>query len=142
MRVVNYSEARNSFKSVWDAIEATPLEAATMRAKSKLLMALQHWLVQTTSTQKAAATHLGITQLRLSDLKRGHIDLFSPDTLLNMAEQAGLAPTINVRALPNAKPAITPLTCPKGATHLAKAIALNKAGKAMPGQQFVEIVTL
>jgi predicted XRE-type DNA-binding protein len=103
MRVVNYSEARNSFKSVWDAIEATPQEATTMRAKSTLLMALQHWLDQTTGTQKAAATHLGITQPRLSDLKRGRIDFFSLDTLLSMAEQAGLAPTIKVRALPKTK---------------------------------------
>jgi predicted XRE-type DNA-binding protein len=105
MRVVNYSEACNSFKSVWDAIEATPQEAANMRAKSTLLMALQHWLDQTTGTQKAAAMHLGITQPRLSDLKRGRIDLFSLDRLLNMAEQAGLAPTIKVRALRKAKPA-------------------------------------
>jgi predicted XRE-type DNA-binding protein len=94
-----------AFASVWDAIEATPQEAANMRAKSTLLIALQHWLEQSTGTQKAAAAHLGITQPRLSDLKRGHIDLFSLDTLLNMAEQAGLAPTIKVRALPRAKPA-------------------------------------
>jgi predicted XRE-type DNA-binding protein len=130
MSVVNYSEARNSFKSVWDAIEATPLEAANMRAKSTLLMALQHWLDQTTGTQKAAATHLGITQPRLSDLKRGRIDLFSLDTLLNMAEQAGLAPTIKLRALPKAKPGIAPLISPKVANHLTKAIAQDKAGKA------------
>ncbi len=136
------SSPATGLSSVWDAIEATPLEAANMRVKSTLLMALQNWLEQPPRTQKAAAAHLGITQPRLSDLKRGHIDLFSLDTLLNMAEQAGLAPTINVRALPKAKPAITPLTCPKGATHLGKAIALNKAGKSMLGQQFVEIVTL
>jgi predicted XRE-type DNA-binding protein len=100
------SSTVTAFASVWDAIEATPLEAANMRAKSTLLMALQNWLDQTTGTQKAAAIHLGITQPRLSDLKRGRIDLFSLDTLLNMAEQAGLAPTIKVRALPKAKPAI------------------------------------
>jgi predicted XRE-type DNA-binding protein len=108
MRGVKNYEARNSFKSVWDAIEATPQEAANMRAKSTLLMALQHWLDQTTGTQKAAATHLGITQPRLSDLKRGRIDLFSLDTLLNMAEQAGLAPTIKARALPKAKLVTSP----------------------------------
>jgi predicted XRE-type DNA-binding protein len=90
----------HSFKSVWDAIEPTPLEAANMRAKSTLLMALQNWLAQSEETQKTLAQSLGITQPRLSDLKRGHIDLFSLDTLLNMAEQAGLAPSIKVRALP------------------------------------------
>lgn len=92
------------FASVWEAIEATLLEAANMRAKSTLLMALQKWLAQSTGTQKAAAAHLGITKPRLSDLKRGHIDLFSFDTLLNMAEQAGLAPTVKVCTLPRAKP--------------------------------------
>jgi predicted XRE-type DNA-binding protein len=106
MRIVNYSEARNSYKSMWDAVEATRQEAANMRAKSTLLMALQSWLEQSPGTQKAAAVHLGITQPRLSDLKRGHIDLFSLDTLLNMAGQAGLAPTIKVRPLPRAKPVI------------------------------------
>jgi predicted XRE-type DNA-binding protein len=130
MRGVKNYEARNSYKSVWDAIEAAPLEAATMRAKSALLMALQYWLDQTTGKQKAAAMHLGITQPRLSDLKRGRIDLFSLDTLLNMAEQAGLAPTIKVRALPKAKPAIAPLTSPKVVNRLTKAIAQDKAGKA------------
>ena len=92
-----------AFKSVWDAIEPTPLEAANMRAKSTLLMALQNWLAQCDATQKAIAQSLGITQPRLSDLKRGHIDLFSLDTLLNMAEQAGLAPSIKVKSLPNSK---------------------------------------
>ena len=95
-----------AFKSVWDAIEPTPLEAANMRAKSTLLMALQGWLAQSEATQKAIAQSLGITQPRLSDLKRGHIDLFSLDTLLNMAEQAGLAPSIKVRALPKVKPMV------------------------------------
>ena len=99
-----------AFASAWDAIEPTPLEAANMRAKSTLLMALQGWLAQSEATQKAIAQSLGITQPRLSDLKRGHIDLFSLDTLLNMAEQAGLAPSIKVRALPKVKPIVSETT--------------------------------
>lgn len=89
-----------SFASVWDAIEATPQAAANMRAKSALLMALQGWLANYDGIQKDAASALGVTQPRLSDLKRGHIDLFSLDTLLNLAESAGLAPTIHVRSKP------------------------------------------
>jgi Helix-turn-helix domain len=49
---------------------------------------------------KHLAQSLGITQPRWSNLKCGRIDLFSLDTLLNMAEQAGLAPSIKVKALP------------------------------------------
>ena len=122
-----------AFASVWDAIEATPLEAANMRAKSTLLMALQYWLALTPGTQKAAATLLNITQPRLSDLKRGHIDLFSLDTLLNMAEQAGLAPTIKVRTVAKAGFAQAQLPGHANAAHrLAKAIAQDRAGKARP----------
>ena len=122
-----------AFTSVWDAIEATPLEAANMRAKSTLLMALQSWLAQSPGTQKAAAALLNITQPRLSDLKRGHIDLFSLDTLLNMAEQAGLAPTIKVRAVAKAGFAQAQLHGHANPAHrLAKAIAQDRAGKARP----------
>jgi predicted XRE-type DNA-binding protein len=118
---------------VWDAIEATPLEAANMRAKSTLLMALQSWLAQSPGTQKAAAALLNITQPRLSDLKRGHIDLFSLDTLLNMAELAGLAPTIKVRAVAKAGFAQAQLPGRANPAHrLAKAIAQDRAGKARP----------
>ena len=112
--------AVTAFKSVWDAIEPTPLEAANMRAKSTLLMALQGWLAQSEATQKAIAQSLGITQPRLSDLKRGHIDLFSLDTLLNMAEQAGLAPSIKVRALPKVKPIVSETTA-KGRVQRGRA---------------------
>lgn len=86
-----------TFTSVWDAISSTPQEAANMKAKSLLLMALQKWLAKFEGTQKEAAVLLSISQPRLSDLKRGHIDLFSLDTLLNMADLAGMSPTVQVK---------------------------------------------
>ena len=86
-----------TFTSVWDAISNTPQEAANMKAKSLLLMALQKWLTTFEGTQKDAAILLSIWQPRLSDLKRGRIDLFSLDTLLNMAALAGLSPTVQVK---------------------------------------------
>jgi predicted XRE-type DNA-binding protein len=85
-----------SFASVWDAIEATPQEAANMKARALLLMAVQAWLAQFEGTQKDAAILLAVTQPRLSDLKRGHIELFSLDALMNIATAAGLAPTVQV----------------------------------------------
>jgi predicted XRE-type DNA-binding protein len=86
-----------TFASVWDAISNTPHEAANMKAKSLLMMALQKWLGKFDGTQKDAAQLLSISQPRLSDLKRGHIDLFSLDTLLNMADLAGMSPTVQVK---------------------------------------------
>jgi predicted XRE-type DNA-binding protein len=90
-------ETNQTFASVWDAISDTPQEAANMKAKSTLMMALQKWLAAFDSTQKEAAAYLRISQPRLSDLKRGHIDLFSLDTLLNMADLAGMSPTVQVK---------------------------------------------
>jgi predicted XRE-type DNA-binding protein len=91
------ANTNQTFTSVWDAISSTPQEAANMKAKSMLLMALQNWLSQFEGTQKDAALLLNISQPRLSDLKRGHIDLFSLDTLLNMADLAGMSPTVQVK---------------------------------------------
>ena len=55
---------RQRFASVWDAIEDTPQQAASMRARS--------------------------------DLMRGKINLFSLDTLIDMAATAGMSPSAKV----------------------------------------------
>jgi len=85
---------QRQFSSVWDAIEDTPRKAASMRARSELLMALQEWLKTENKTQVEAARILGVTQPRMSDLARGRIHLFSLDVLMDMAMIAGLSPHI------------------------------------------------
>jgi predicted XRE-type DNA-binding protein len=84
------------FHSVWDALEDTPQQAASMRARSALAMALQEWMKAEGLTQSAAAAVLGVTQPRVSDLVRGRLDLFSLDGLMDMATAAGLSPRITV----------------------------------------------
>jgi len=83
------------FASVWDAIEDTPQQAASMRARAELMMALQEWVKE--RTQVEAARILGVTQPRMSDLARGRIHLFSLDTLMDMATTAGLSPAVTVK---------------------------------------------
>lgn len=85
------------FASVWDAIEDTSRQAASMRARADLMLALQEWVKVNTKTQTEAARILGVTQPRMSDLVRGRIHLFSLDTLMDMATSAGLAPGITVK---------------------------------------------
>lgn len=85
------------FSSVWDAIEDTVPAAANMRARSALMMALQSW-VKTQRTQTEAAQRLGVTQSRISDLMRGKMNLFAVDSLLGLAELAGLQPQITFNA--------------------------------------------
>ena len=48
-------------------------------------------------SQKAVAEKSGVTQPRISDLMRGKVELFSLDTLIDMATVAGLAPKITIR---------------------------------------------
>ncbi len=95
---------KQRFGSVWDAIEDTPQEAASMRARSTLMMNLAEVIQQQGMTQAQAATLFGVTQPRISDLIRGKIHLFSLDTLIDMAATAGMGPVVKV-SMPKATPA-------------------------------------
>ena len=95
---------KKRFASVWDAIEDTPQEAASMRARSDLMMNLAEVIRQQGMTQAQAASLFGVTQPRISDLMRGKVNLFSLDTLIDMAATAGMEPNVKV-SRPKAAPA-------------------------------------
>jgi len=84
------------FKSVWDAIEASPAQAANMRARSDVMIANREVVEGWKVTQAEAANRLGITQPRLNDLVRGRLDKFSLDALMNLAARAGLSLRVKV----------------------------------------------
>jgi hypothetical protein len=77
------------FASVWDALEETPEDAANMRLRSELMIALAAIIETWGLTQAQASRRLGITQPRLNDLLRGRISRFSLDALIGLAERAG-----------------------------------------------------
>jgi len=85
------------FASVWDAIEDTPQQAASMRARATLMMELENIIKQRDMTQAEAAALFGVTQPRVSDLMRGKINLFSLDCLIDMATVAGLEPHVTIK---------------------------------------------
>jgi predicted XRE-type DNA-binding protein len=91
------------FASVWDAIEDTPQAAASMKARSTLMMELSSYIKKQGLTQVQAAALLGVSQPRVSDLMRGKINLFSLDMLLNMATTAGMSPVLKLT-----KPKVVP----------------------------------
>ena len=64
------------FSSVWDAIEDTPEEAQNMKLRSALMSALDDHIRANGWTHQEAARRPRVTQLRISDLMRGKIDLF------------------------------------------------------------------
>ncbi|UUZ68534.1 XRE family transcriptional regulator [Polaromonas sp. P2-4] len=98
---------KQRFTSVWDAIEDTPQEAASMRARSALMMNLAEVIRQKGMTQAQAAALFGVTQPRISDLMRGKVNLFSLDTLIDMAATAGMGPMVKV-SMPKTAPAKRP----------------------------------
>ena len=78
------------FDSVWQALETSPSDAANMKARSGLMIAIQEAVAGWKLTQAEAAKRLGVTQPRLNDLLRGRIDKFSLDALMLLATAAGL----------------------------------------------------
>lgn len=85
------------FQSVWDAIEDTPGDAAHMKARSELMIAITQHINKHKLTQAQAAKLFGVTQPRVSDLMRGKMDLFSIDTLVQMLAAAGMRVEMRLR---------------------------------------------
>ena len=73
-------------------------EAIELEIRTTLLRGLERWLSATELTQTEAAKVLGITQARVSNLKRGKISQFSLDLLIRLAARAGLHPTVRLAA--------------------------------------------
>ena len=85
-----------TYPSVWDAIADTPQETASMKVRSKLMIALSEYISKSQLRQKDAAELFGVTQPRISDLLNGKIHLFSLDMLMDMASTAGMSPEVSV----------------------------------------------
>jgi len=63
-----------------------------MEMRAHRLICLEHLLEKSRTSQTKAAKVLGVTQARVSDLKRRKIDRFSMDLLVRLAARAGLKP--------------------------------------------------
>lgn len=67
-----------------------------MEMRAQLLIGLEQWMESSGMKQSEAAGILGVTQARVSDLKRGKIDRFSMDLLVRLAARAGLKPKLKL----------------------------------------------
>jgi predicted XRE-type DNA-binding protein len=81
---------KKRFASVWDAIEDSAADAASMKLRAELANEVIEKLRARKLTQAKAAELFGVTQPRISDLVRGRLDLFSIDALVDMADKTGL----------------------------------------------------
>jgi predicted XRE-type DNA-binding protein len=81
----------------------SPEDAVDLECRATLLRGLERWLSASDLTQTEAAKTLGVTQARISDLKRGKISQFSLGLLVRLATRAGLKPRITLQGLPERK---------------------------------------
>ncbi len=65
-------------------------EAQHLFVRSSLMIRLERELETMGLTQAAAAKQLGVSQPRVSNLRRGRIELFSSDTLIDMLARLGV----------------------------------------------------
>jgi predicted XRE-type DNA-binding protein len=72
-------------------------EAENLRVRADLMISLSKLLEERGLTQAQAAKLLGVTQPRISDLKRGKIQLFSVDSLIEMLGHAGAHVSVTVK---------------------------------------------
>ena len=74
-----------------------PDEAEHLQVRSDLMIRLTRILEARGLTQAAAATLLGVTQPRISDLMRGKVDRFSIDNLVELLSRVDLRVTFAVK---------------------------------------------
>ncbi len=79
-----------TFTSVWDALADTPEQAANMRLRAELALAIQAAVEGWGKNPTQAASRLRVTRPHLDELLQGRLDLFSVDELTALAERAGL----------------------------------------------------
>jgi predicted XRE-type DNA-binding protein len=91
------STRAKTYESVWRALSKDEAEAATMRLRADLMIALRDRIGAWAVTQTEAAKRLGISQPRLNDLLKGHIEDFRLDMLSRLASKAGLMIEMKVR---------------------------------------------
>jgi len=73
-------------------------EAKVMAMRAEVMIRIEQRLKAQGWTQTEAAKHLGITQPRVSQIKKGAWQEFSLDTLLKLAGRAGLKPQLRMVA--------------------------------------------
>jgi len=70
--------------SVFDDLGFNSAELSSLKIRAVLMRAIEEELLKRKLTQGKAAKLLSVTQPRISDLKRGKIQLFTIDALINM----------------------------------------------------------
>jgi len=85
------------YEDAWQALGRPPAETENLRIRSHAMIALRDVIEDRGLTQSQAAKLLGVSQPRISDLTRGHIDRFSIDALIEMLARAGYRVELRIK---------------------------------------------
>ena len=85
---------RRGSKNVFRDLGFSRTDAAHLLVRSDLIIAINEALDERGLTQVQAAELLGVSQPRISDLKRGRIERFSIDALVDLLSRLGIPVTI------------------------------------------------
>lgn len=80
---------QKTFKNVWDALEDDAGMARNLTIRSELMLKIEQVIEKRGLTQAQAAEIMQVTQARISDLKRGKIEKFTIDKLVNILIRLG-----------------------------------------------------
>ena len=86
------------YNSVWDALEDDPVKQENLKLRSQLMIEINSKLDEERQTQVEIAALLHTTQPRISALKKGKINEFRLDMLVDFAVRLGLSISIKVAA--------------------------------------------
>jgi len=75
--------------SAFDDLGFDVAEAANLKIRAALVRAIEEELMKKNMTQIQAAKLLGVSQPRMSNLRRGKLHLFTIDILVNMLTKLG-----------------------------------------------------
>lgn len=75
--------------SVFEDLGFDQADAVNLKIRAALMNAIEEQLEKKELTQAQAAKLLGVSQPRISDLKRGKMHLFTIDVLVNMLSKLG-----------------------------------------------------
>jgi len=86
------------YNSVWDALEDDPVKQENLKLRSQLMVEINTKLENINQTQASIAELLSTTQPRVSALRKGKINDFRLDMLIDFATRLGLSVSINIAA--------------------------------------------
>ncbi len=78
--------------SVFNAIESDAGVAEQIKIKAALMDCIRKYIVEEGIAQQEAADRMGVQRSRIGDISRGHISVFSIDSLVAMAARVNLHP--------------------------------------------------